>query len=715
MNKIALLTREGSDGPEVFFVSESATMGSSAACDVAVKSAAPQHCRVVRSDEGFLVRDLTGQGLIKLNGKSTFAALLQEGDLLEIGRDSFKFSEGFETEPEESAKITDRPPSKGTHRIPRSAPRSGKPKGAVPAVRDSLASPQAPRRRIPLVPLAVAGGIVLGILALFLVLPKSRMERTKSPGFTSMGASPPQTTSSRRPKDSDVTVRTPVLSPSEAPAPRTSNSEAAPQAPTELRRSPAAGAAGSDSSSFVVPHFSESASTAPMSHTGLDQFLKDPGRRALPEVRASLARSLRAASLDSEVLRAAAMALGWTTNAWDLNSSQAQVWSAYAKGTSFETLELLSAADHVARARMLLEGGKAPVLRLFALAHLLEALSGDPSVSGLLDSSGYYRSVDGKRWGEFDGISQYKITQYYFDRSREDPSLENKAVASPDFGTRYAGLLLEIDRSLRRGAGIQATWRDLATSGVPETLTGGSAHLRALAESYRKAVTCKECKNGRVPCPQCQGKGRVDAPCPACKGEGRIMAPGAVNGAQVSQRCNACDGHKIFKQVGCPACARTGTVGCSSCGGDPWRERNCTNPNCRDGWVRCQTCRGGGRVDVSCPDCNGTGRVTAPGSAVGALVTQKCRTCNEDHGVFKRLAKCQTCGGNGLTKCGSCEGKASNQKSAVALISEVFSTEPCAECKGSGWPSPRMAIPCVRCLGLGVRIKPAIDPSKTLE
>lgn len=713
MNRIALLTHEGSNGPAEFFVSESATIGSSTACDVPVKSAAPQHCRVFRSDEGYVLRDLTGQALVKLNGKQTSGALLQDGDLLEIGRDRFRFSECFEEEVEASSQVPDRPSREGTRQIPRPVVRSGKARVALPPVRDTMAQPRAPLGRLPVVPLAVAGGLLLGVLGLFILIPKSRTDSAKSPSLSSRGASPAEMSRSGRSKDSDLADRIPLALPVEAPLERTSAPDAAPRASAELPKPPTPGAAGGDSPSFVLPRFSGSSPVASISFAALDQFLKDPTRRSQTGERMTLARSLRAASPDSEVHRAAAIALGWTASAWELNSSQALAWSTYVKGTSFDTLELLSAADHVARARMLLDGGRTPLLRLFALAHLIEALSGDSSVAAVLNSSGYQLSADGKRWAEVDGVAHYKLVQYYHDRARDDLSLETKALASLDFGARYVGLLLEIDRSLRRGAGIQATWRDLASPGAPETLA--SAHLRALAESYRKAVRCKDCKNGRVPCPQCQGKGRIDLPCPSCKGEGRILAPGAVNGAQVSQRCNACDGRKIFKQVGCHACSRAGTVGCSSCGGDPWREKSCSNPTCRSGWVRCQTCQGVGRVDVPCPDCNGTGRVTAPGSAVGALVTQKCRTCNEDHGVFKRVARCPTCSGNGLAKCGTCEGKTPEQKPAVAAISEIFTTEPCSECRGTGWPSPRMAIPCFRCLGLGVRVKPAVDPSKTLE
>jgi DnaJ-class molecular chaperone len=48
-------------------------------------------------------------------------------------------------------------------------------------------------------------------------------------------------------------------------------------------------------------------------------------------------------------------------------------------------------------------------------------------------------------------------------------------------------------------------------------------------------------------------------------------------------------------------------------------------------------------------------------------------------------------------------------------MSQVFTTESCGTCNGTGWPEPEKAVPCSKCQGLGVRIKPTSDPFKTIE
>jgi hypothetical protein len=723
VNTTALLTKVGPDGQELFFVNQSAVLGSSGECDLAVRNAAPKHCRLFRSGEGFEVRDLTGQRLIKINGKATSGSLLQEGDVLEVGLDSFRFSEVLEAqaEPESASGSESEPPSRPSRReirrIPDLAPRLEKSRGGGSSAVHQKVTPSESVRRIPVVPIALAGVVVVGILTGLLLASGSSSNSAKAPGVSAKSPAAPGTSGDRRPQASEASLRPTAPASREAAASverPAANSPRDPVNPVNARERAIPGI--EPPKPLALPALPATrAPAADNSRASLDAFLKDPSSRSPDRGRPSFSTPTPSGSPGSEVLRATAIAVGWNPNPWDLKGPQGLVWSAYAKATSFEALELLTPADHVSRAQTLLEGGRVPLFRLFALAHLVEALAGDPSVRSVLEGAGYRQTADGKRWGEAPSVFQQGLAQYFREAGKDDPALESQALASTDFGTRYLGLLVEIDRSLRRGAGFQAVWNDLAASGAPEFPSKGAAHLRALAESYRKAVYCGQCKLGRVLCSQCQGKARTDLPCPACKGEGRLMAPGAANGALVSQRCNTCDGRKVFKQVGCATCSRTGTIGCSSCGGNPWHENGCTNPICRGGWVRCQTCRGGGRVDAPCADCNGTGRVMASGAANGAVVTQKCRMCQEDHGVFKRAAKCPTCAGNGLVRCSTCQGKTGGERTAPASISDVFTTEACAECAGSGWPSPRMAIPCPRCFGLGVRVKPAADATKTLD
>lgn len=219
----------------------------------------------------------------------------------------------------------------------------------------------------------------------------------------------------------------------------------------------------------------------------------------------------------------------------------------------------------------------------------------------------------------------------------------------------------------------------------------------------------------------------MDVPCAACGGAGRVLSPGAIDGAQVTHKCRNCDGRKVFKEARCPGCSAAGSVECATCGGRPWKDFSCENAGCRNGWVACGGCRGKGKVDVRCKDCDGTGRVMSPGAVGDARVTQKCRTCGENHGVFRLGGKCEACTGTGLVRSPVCEGRpgfkrvdvATGQAAAVKRPGlwggEAFSAERCGDCAGEGWLSPRIALACPRCAGLGVRLRPASDPSKILD
>jgi DnaJ-class molecular chaperone len=106
-------------------------------------------------------------------------------------------------------------------------------------------------------------------------------------------------------------------------------------------------------------------------------------------------------------------------------------------------------------------------------------------------------------------------------------------------------------------------------------------------------------------------------------------------------------------------------------------------------------------VEVTCPTCQGRGRVNAPGAVNPGEVTQRCNDC-DSRGVLKDKAPCPACGdsaiGIGWTRCDVCRGDGHKEPMAA---SAVFETEPCA--------------PCEKCLGLGFRIKPATAPTKVLD
>ncbi len=100
-------------------------------------------------------------------------------------------------------------------------------------------------------------------------------------------------------------------------------------------------------------------------------------------------------------------------------------------------------------------------------------------------------------------------------------------------------------------------------------------------------------------------------------------------------------------------------------------------------------------------------------------MTQKCRNCEIDGqtGTGKLKTECRSCLKSGRVNCARCGGLFSGKEGdcAVFRAAGVFTTAPCPSCRGGGWPYSRMALACPGCLGLGVLVRPAADPSKTLE
>lgn len=294
----------------------------------------------------------------------------------------------------------------------------------------------------------------------------------------------------------------------------------------------------------------------------------------------------------------------------------------------------------------------------------------------------------------------------------DDATLE-KADRSSNFGIRYAALLVRIHRSLATGTAYRSTFDRLVkfrTAGGPR---GASAHVKALATSFKAAVYCSECKDGRVECPQCKGKRRVTLTCEKCKGKGRFKPPGAVAGG-VTQKCTVCRGGGKLVGAACPTCKKVGKAPCSRCLGRPWWDRKCLEKTCRSGNVPCPTCGGKAEIVPPCGECKGKGRVRSPGAA-NANVTHKCRACD---GKGKAEGQpCATCFGSpfgiGRVPCKACRGEDSGKPKFQAA--QIFETQPCGACKGKGWPDEAKEEACAACAGVGVLLKPASDPSKTLN
>ncbi len=103
-----------------------------------------------------------------------------------------------------------------------------------------------------------------------------------------------------------------------------------------------------------------------------------------------------------------------------------------------------------------------------------------------------------------------------------------------------------------------------------------------------------------VPCPACDGKGKVEAPCAPCAGNGKLPC----------KRCRWTG--RITEKKPCAACQGTGKrfgiMACKECGGTGSVEVEADCPDCAgSGNVPCPDCQGTGKSVTPCAACSGTG------------------------------------------------------------------------------------------------------------
>jgi hypothetical protein len=300
-------------------------------------------------------------------------------------------------------------------------------------------------------------------------------------------------------------------------------------------------------------------------------------------------------------------------------------------------------------------------------------------------------------------LAHWRLARSFAQPDRVTEAAEAAGISSPRFETRYAAILVKLHRTLSNGRGFEALHK--AMLALPAE-GAAQAHLAALAESVKKAVACGPCGGaGKIACDPCKGQGKRDVTCKECKGEGRVKPTGAVGGTNITLKCRNCDGNKVFKNARCPDCAGAA-------------KSNCTVPDCRGGRVPCAICKGAGKAKVDCPDCEG-GRIVPKGATGGTDLSTKCRRCEKKpdgkQGDGTLEEECKACARSGRITCKTCGGKMAKKDGSAVDASSFYRAEKCADCRGAGFPDPAQAKPCPACLGLGQRILPASDPSKTLR
>jgi DnaJ-class molecular chaperone len=340
------------------------------------------------------------------------------------------------------------------------------------------------------------------------------------------------------------------------------------------------------------------------------------------------------------------------------------------------------------------EGAEA--LKLFLLAHT--SALGDRA-SDIISKFGFAK--EGDRWGRKDELAVLALANGIAKRATVSGDVESKARSSSAVAPRYAMALFDLARVFNANQGFENVYKSLLGMGGPTSPQRTADHFKALADSFKAAVYCKVCKDGKMTCEQCQGKKRVDLTCPVCHGLTWAQKGGAAGSTLI--KCTRCLGQGIFKNAGCPGCQQTGIINCPVCVGKPWRDGF---KGCKDCTI-CTTCKGRKQTEKDCGTCNGKGRV-APFTA--GIPTATCDAC-KGFAIIK--ANCAACKESGLAPCKNC-GDGVRDGKFRTKPEDVYTPQPCASCGGKGFPLPNLAVPCERCMGLSFVVLPSADPLKTL-
>jgi hypothetical protein len=379
----------------------------------------------------------------------------------------------------------------------------------------------------------------------------------------------------------------------------------------------------------------------------------------------------------------------------ELNAFLAKFWAAApADAQHRDALTALAAASEKAAKS---EAGP-DLFRLFAMAHL--AALGDKGA----DLAGKFGlSKEDNRWGRKDELALWAIAKGFAKPAYVPAEAEKSALGSPAFAPRYVATLVQIAKVFSANTGFESTWKPLAKLSGAGAPKGTPDHMKALADGLKAAAACGNCKAGKVTCEVCDGKKKADFKCPKCKGLGW-----AQKGEEANRliKCTNCQGGCVFKNHPCTGCKATGQIECAVCGaGKGWRE---SFKGCKD-CKTCATCKGRRETVTPCAKCKGKGRVPPEVMGIPTILCDDCK------GAADIKENCKACGATGIGDCATCGGKEGKRDGKSGpKVEDVFTTESCGACAGKGWPWAGMAIPCDKCYGLGVRIKPTVDGSKML-
>jgi pSer/pThr/pTyr-binding forkhead associated (FHA) protein len=104
---------------------EAVIVGSGPACNIKVPEGglAPRHCQILRMNNGFVLRDLSGEVGTFINGKKVKEHLLSDRDVIQMGTERFTYAE---SEGENTARVAVSAAAPATARMTAAAPGTGK-------------------------------------------------------------------------------------------------------------------------------------------------------------------------------------------------------------------------------------------------------------------------------------------------------------------------------------------------------------------------------------------------------------------------------------------------------------------------------------------------------------------------------------------------------------------------------------------------------------
>jgi hypothetical protein len=432
--------------------------------------------------------------------------------------------------------------------------------------------------------------------------------------------------------------------------------------------------------------------------------LVDPAKRANDSTRKAAMESFRAAGKESGSHFVAALFLEKSDKQWklagdpaaaDLDAFLAKYWStAPADDKQLEALNAVAAlAEKHAKSEAI------EVFRLFAHAHLNAV--GD---KGATPAAKLGFTKDADRWARKEHATLYAIAKGFAKPAYIPAQVESSAKSSAQFGPRYIVALLEVQKTFSANTGYEALYKSIPTVAGPGASKQTVDHLKMLADGVKASTVCGACKAGKVDCDVCQGKKRTDINCPVCKGLGWSQKGDKAN---VLIQCVNCHGLCTLKNVACPACKASGAVECIVCAGKGWRDNF---RGCRECKI-CAACHGRRQVETKCATCSGKGRVPPMVAGIPTIL------CGECKGNALIKGPCKACGESGLENCAKCGGKGARDGKSPERpkFEDVYQATPCDACGGKGWPLANVALPCERCFGLAVRIRPSLDLTKVLD